>query len=123
MTSYGLPEASPEVLRKVDEAFLKLLRLFEAHLVEMPYFLGGHPSAADYAIMGALHAHMGRDPHPLRLMQDHAPRVFRWMEHMLVPEVQSPEFAHVPVAWPADDAVPPTALALLRCVARRLCDA
>ena len=31
------------------------------------------PSAADFALMGALHAHMGRDPAGLRVMQDNAP--------------------------------------------------
>jgi hypothetical protein len=67
--------------------------------------------------MGAFHAHMGRDPAGLRVMQDHGPRVFRWVENMLLPEVQSPEFHDVPVAYLADDEVPDTALAILRFIA------
>ena len=113
MMSYGLPESTPAARDALDDALLELLGLFECHLIEHPYFLGGHPSAADYAIMGALHAHMGRDPAGLRVMQNHAPRVFRWVENMLVPEVQSPEFHNTPVAYLADDLVPETALALL----------
>jgi hypothetical protein len=87
--------------------------LLDVHFTHHPYLLGGHPSNADYSLMGALHAHMGRDPVPLRVMQDHAPRVFRWVEHMLMPEVESPEFFDTPVEYPADDAIPDSLEALL----------
>ncbi len=117
MRSYGLPESTNEMRQSLDEKYRELLNLFEAHLVEHPYFLGGHPSAADYAIMGAMHAHLGRDPAGLRLMQNHAPRTFRWVEHMLVPEVQSPEFYARPVEYLADDEVPQTSLDILNWVA------
>jgi hypothetical protein len=90
-----------------------LLKLLEVHFTEHPYLLGGHPSHADYSLMGALHAHMGRDPVPLRVMQNHAPRVFRWVEHMLVPEVESPEFFDWPVEYLADDAISDSLEALL----------
>ncbi|MEQ8860852.1 MAG: glutathione S-transferase family protein [Pseudomonadales bacterium] len=118
MMSYGLPESTEALRQALDEKYLELLGLFEAHLIEHPYFLGGHPSAADYAIMGALHAHLGRDPAGLRMMQNHAPRTFRWVEHMIVPEVQSPEFFSRPVEYLADDAVPETALGILAFIAR-----
>ena len=116
MKSYGLPEATSEARRALDEQYCQLLRLFEAHLVEHPYFLGGQPSAADYAVMGAMHAHLGRDPAGLRIMQDNAPRTFRWVEHMLVPEVQSPEFFSRSVEYLPDDEVPSTSLAILQFV-------
>ncbi len=117
MMSYGLPDSTAATREALDRAYQKLLGLYEAHLTEHPYFLGGHPSAADYAVMGALHAHLGRDPAGLRVMQDHAPRTFRWVEHMLVPEVESPEFFSRPVSYAPDDAVPPTALAILQHIA------
>ncbi len=117
MRSYGLPDATDELKLELDTAYQRLLALFEAHLIHHPYFLGGHPCAADYAVMGALHAHLGRDPAGLRLMQQHAPRTFRWMEHMLVPEVQSPEFFSRHVQYLPDDEVPATALAILRYIA------
>ena len=117
MMSYGLPESTPQLREQLNDSYQRLLSLFEAHLIAHPYFLGGHPSAADYAIMGAMHAHLGRDPAGLRMMQDHAPRVFRWVEQMLLPEVQSPEFFDVPVAYLDADEVPQTALDLLRFLA------
>ena len=117
MMSQGLPEATEQLKDELDNQYLGLLSLFELHLQEHPYFLGGHPCAADYAIMGALHAHLGRDPAGLRLMQDNAPRVFRWIEHMIVPEVQSPEFFDRPIEYPADDHIPTTALRILHYIA------
>lgn len=117
MMSYGLPDSTETVRRALDEQYLQLLQGFEAHLMVHPYLLGGHPSAADYAVMGALHAHLGRDPAGLRLMQDNAPRTFRWVEHMQVPEVQSPEFYARPVEYPDDDQVPETAMNILSFIA------
>lgn len=117
MRSYGLPESTDKMRQSLDEKYRQLLSLFEAHLIEQPYFLGGHPSAADYAVMGAMHAHLGRDPAGLRVMQNHAPRTFRWVEHMMVPEVASPEFYARPIEYLADDKVPQTALDILNWVA------
>ncbi len=117
MKSYGLPESTGDARQALDEKYCRLLELFEARLVEHPYFLGGQPSAADYAVMGAMHAHLGRDPAGLRLMQDHAPRTFRWVEHMIVPEVQSPEFFNRPIEYLPNDEVPETSLEILRFIA------
>ncbi len=117
MMSRGLPESTEALRSHLDEQYLELLRHMETHLQTHPYLLGGHPSAADYSIMGAMHAHLGRDPAGLRTMQNNAPRVFRWVEHMIVPEVQSPEFYDCAIEYPADDRVPETALAVLRFIA------
>ena len=117
MRSHGLPESTDEMRETLDATYRELLSLFEAHLVHHPYFLGGHPSAADYAVMGAMHAHLGRDPAGLRVMQDHAPRTFRWVEHMMVPEVVSPEFHSRPIEYLADDEVPQTSLDILNFIA------
>lgn len=106
-----------ELKARLDREYLGLLALMENHLISHPWFLGGHPSAADYAIMGALHAHMGRDPAGLQLMQANAPRVFRWVEHMIVPEVQSPEFYDRAIEYPGGDEVPDTALKILHYIA------
>ena len=106
-----------EIKARLDREYLGLLALMENHLTSHPWFLGGHPSAADYAIMGALHAHMGRDPAGLQLMQANAPRVFRWVEHMIVPEVQSPEFYDRAIEYPGGDEVPDTALKVLHYIA------
>lgn len=119
MLSRGAQDNGPEVRAALEAEYIALLEKLEAHFTHHPYMLGGHPSAADYALMGALHAHMGRDPEPLRVMQDHGPRVFRFMEHMLVPEIQSPEFFDTPVAYPENDRLPETFLDILRHLADR----
>ena len=119
MSSYGLPKSTPEARQELDATYIELLKLFDAHFIDHPYFLGGHPSAADYAVMGAMHAHMGRDPAGLRLMQNYGPRTFRWMEHMLVPEIQSPEFYSTPIEYLADDEVPSTAINILNWIAEK----
>ena len=106
-------EPIDDIKERIDRHYLGLLALMEEHLISHPWFLGGHPSAADHSIMGALHAHMGRDPAGLQLMQAHAPRVFRWVEHMLVPEVQSPEFHDRAIEYPAEDEVPESAVKIL----------
>jgi glutathione S-transferase len=113
MMSHGLPEATVELKAQIEEQYLSLLALFEHHFTSHPYLLGGQPSAADYAVMGALHAHLGRDPVGLHTMQQNAPRVFRWVEHMIVPEIQSPEFFDTEVVFAANDTVPETALKIL----------
>ena len=113
MKSYGLPTSTQAVRHALDEQYRALLQLYETHFTHYPYLLGGHPCAADYAVMGALHAHMGRDPAGLHIMQQNAPRVFRWVEHMLVPEILSPEFFSVPVAYPENDVIPETATSIL----------
>lgn len=117
MTSYGLPEMTPDVQAELDTQYMTLIDLFECHLMAHPYLLGGHPSQADYSVMGALHAHMGRDPAGLRLLQLHGPRTFRWVEHMLTPEVQSPEFFDRPIVYPDHDEVPDSAMAILNWLA------
>jgi glutathione S-transferase len=119
MTSYGLPPSSEAIRADLDQQYLAVLQLLEIHLQHHPYLLGGHPSAADYAIMGAFHAHLGRDPAGLSFMQQHAPRVFRWVEHMLTPEIQSPEFHDYPISWPEDDTIAETAMAFLRHLAQQ----
>ena len=113
MLSRGALDKDPDRQAALDAEYVALLEKLETHFQLHPYMLGGHPSAADYALMGALHAHMGRDPAGLRVMQNHAPRVFRWIEHMLVPEIQSPEFFDRPIEYPPDDELPETFVAFL----------
>ena len=114
MTGYGLPKSNQKIRAALDGEYHALLKLLEAHFTRHPYFLGGQPTQADYSIMGALHAHLGRDPAGLRMMQNQGPRTVRWVEQMLLPEIQSPEFYAVPICLEPDDVIPETALDLLR---------
>lgn len=64
----------------IEQSYTQFLSLLEKHLQETPFILGGHATLADYALIGSMYAHLGRDPVPLHLMQTQAPRVFRWTE-------------------------------------------
>lgn len=114
MLSRGKVSFDDELLAQMQADYLGLLQRLEAHMQNYPFMLGGHPSAADYSLMGALHAHMGRDPVPLHLQQMNAPRVFRWVEHMMTPEIQSPEFAEYPIEYASNDEIPDTFKEVLR---------
>lgn len=98
----------------IEESYAEFLQLLNAHLGTYPFILGGHPTIADYGLIGALYAHLGRDPAPLNLMQRTAPRVFRWVERMNMAEEFHDE------AWVASnreliaaDTLPDTLIALM----------
>jgi glutathione S-transferase len=76
----------PETFETIQDSYAEFLSLMNAHLVERPYLLGGHPTVGDYGLFGPLYPHLARDPKPLHLMQTHAPRVHRWTERMNMPE-------------------------------------
>jgi len=76
----------PETYGLVEESYAQFLLLMEQHLREHPFILGGHATIADYGLIGAMYAHLGRDPVPLRLLQVSAPNVFRWVERMNMSE-------------------------------------
>lgn len=105
---------TPDMFGALEQIYFDLLSTLERHFTRHPYLFGGLPSVGDFGLMGPLFAHLGRDPYPLNLMQSHAVRVFRWIEHMNTPEIQSPEFAETPMEYLAHDAVPETVSELLR---------
>lgn len=76
-----------ETAAQIEQSYEEFLLLMNAHLETYPYLLGGHATIADYGLIGAMYAHLGRDPVPLQLMQTKAPRVFRWVERMNMAEM------------------------------------
>ena len=106
-----------ETAPHIEAAYVDMLAEFEAHFAAHPYLLGGAPSIGDYGLFASLFAHLGRDPKPLRLMQNHAPALFRWTERMRNPTADMVEFVDRPQSWLADDEVPPSAKTLLQRVA------
>ena len=105
---------TPDMFPAMEQIYFDLLDVLEAHFTDHPYLFGGLPSVGDFGLMGPLFAHLGRDPWPLHLMQKRAPRVFRWVEHMNAPEIQSPEFWDTPMTYLPDDEVPDSVVRLLR---------
>ncbi|MCC7267169.1 MAG: glutathione S-transferase family protein [Caulobacteraceae bacterium] len=105
---------TPDLYPAMDAIYFDLLDTLEAHFTTQPYLFGGLPSVGDFALMGPLFGHLGRDPYPLHLMQRRTPRVFRWVEHMNTPEIASPEFADTPMTWLPGDAIAEPVVRLLR---------
>lgn len=108
---------TPDSIPAVESAYLKLLAALNAHFTSHPYVLGGLPSRADYGLMGPLFAHLGRDPYPVRIMQQSAPLVFRWIERMNAAEATSPEFPDRRDGAFTADTLPDTLVAVLQQVA------
>lgn len=103
----------PEHYPVLEAIYFDLLDDLEEHFTTAPYLFGGLPSVGDFGLMGPLFAHLGRDPWPLHLMQRRAPRVFRWVEHMNTPEIQSPEFHDTPLSYTPGDQIAPAVMTLL----------
>jgi hypothetical protein len=115
MASFGV---APETIPAVEASYAEFLRLFDAHLEHAPFLLGGHPTIGDYGLIAPLYAHLARDPHPARLMQQTAHRVWRWTERMNRADQDAGEYGHPEEALFADDHVPATLKALLTFIAQ-----
>lgn len=114
MASFGVSEAS---IPQVEPSYRTFLELFEKHLEHGPYLLGGRPSLGDYGLIAPLYAHLGRDPYPAAMMKSRAHRVWRWVERMNAPDLDSGDYGSPEPALLPDDTVPETLLALMRFIA------
>lgn len=103
-----------DTVHVVEEAFEDFLRLFATHLERYPYLLGGKPCLGDFALMGPLYAHMGRDPVPSALIKTIAPAVFDWTERMNAAEAGLSMHPGVEPAFLPDDKIPDTLVPLIK---------
>ena len=108
---------TPETAPHIEAAYEEMLAEFNAHFAAQPYLLGGAPTIGDYGLFASLFPHLGRDPHPLKMMQNQAPMLFRWTERMRNPSSDMVEFIGRDESLLGDDAVPDTLKTLLRRVA------
>ncbi|MFT4564844.1 MAG: glutathione S-transferase [Gammaproteobacteria bacterium] len=99
---------TPATITAIEASHIECLELLDAHFLHHPYLLGGHPSTADFGLIGPLYAHLGRDPVPASLMKNIAPNVYRWTERMFEPALVDGEFIDTPYAFPIDDQIPET---------------
>jgi glutathione S-transferase len=109
--------AVPDNFETIETLYIELLKVLDTHFSDQPYLLGGRPAIADFGMLAPLYAHLGRDPRPLSLMQDHAIRVFRWVERMNRPELDVGEFEIQDGQYLASDEIPNTLLEVLKHVA------
>ena len=108
---------TPETMPHIEAAYEETIAEFDAHFAAQPYLLGGAPTIGDYGLFAALYAHLGRDPHPLAMMQNRAQMLFRWTERMRNPSSDMVEFIGRDESLLGDDHVPETLKTLLRRVA------
>ncbi len=108
---------TPETAPHIEAAYEEMMAEFDAHFATHPYLLGGAPTIGDYGLFASLYAHLGRDPHPLRMMQEKAQMLFRWTERMRNPIADMVEFLNQAETLLAADAIPDTLKILLRRVA------
>ena len=113
--SFGV---TPQTAPAIEAAYLETLAELNAHFSEHPYLLGGAPSIGDYGLFAPLFAHLGRDPHPVRLMQQRAPMLFRWTERMRNPGADIAEFIGRDESFMADDDIVASLSTLLARVAQ-----
>lgn len=121
MNSY-LPQlgVTDQSIPAIEQSFEALLDLLNAHFAEHPYLFGGRPSIGDYGLIGPMFAHLGRDPVPAGIMKTRAPRVFRWVERMTAPGLDTPDFPGYGTAFLPDDQIPETLEPLFQHIATEI---
>jgi len=105
---------TPDTHENIERSYIEFLGLYNAHLSQSYYVLGGAPTIADYGMFNALYAHLARDPKPSYIMKTKAPYVWNWIERMNGPEViQEHMIANPPTALFDAENLPETLKKLL----------
>lgn len=111
---FGVTDESRDV---VEALYLEYLDALNAHFEQYPYLLGWRPCIGDFGLLAPMYAHLGRDPHPARIMQQRATRVYRWVERMNRADQDVPEYFNAGDDFLADDEVPESLREVLRILA------
>jgi glutathione S-transferase len=111
---FGVTEQTQAV---VESLYLDYLDALNTHFEQYPYLLGWRPSIGDFGLIAPMYAHLGRDPHPVKLMQQRAVSVHRWVERMNRYDQDVPEFFNAGNDFVEDDEVPESLIAVLRVMA------
>lgn len=111
---FGVTEHSQGV---VESLYLDYLDALNGHFEQYPYLLGWRPSVGDFGLVAPMYAHLGRDPHPAKLMQQRAVSVHRWVERMNRADQDVPEFFNAGTEFIDDDEVPESLMTVLRILA------
>lgn len=61
---------------------VSMLDALERHFSVHSYLLGERPTIADFALLGPMYGHLGRDPWPKRELLDPRPRLSEWVVRM-----------------------------------------
>jgi glutathione S-transferase len=66
----------------IEESYRRLLRLFDAHLQQHAFLMGGRPGASDFGLFGQLSQLVLFDPTPAAVTLEESPRVYSWVERV-----------------------------------------
>ena len=111
---FGVTEQSQAV---VESLYLDYLDALNAHFEQYPYLLGWRASVGDFGLIAPMYAHLGRDPHPAKLMQQRAVSVHRWVERMNRYDQDVPEFFSAGTDFVDGDDVPESLMSVLQVLA------
>lgn len=98
LPSVGVVPAQFVMMERWTEDMLDAL---DRHFGVLPFLFGSKPSIADFALLGPLYGHLGRDPMPKRTLVDPRPHLKAWVERMNAPQPGAGEFL-------ANDEIPAT---------------
>ncbi|MBI1814038.1 MAG: glutathione S-transferase C-terminal domain-containing protein [Deltaproteobacteria bacterium] len=98
----------------IEESYVRLLRLLDAHLTHSRFLFGGRPASSDFGLFGQLTQLVGFDPTPAAIAHQDAPRVVAWVDVTEDLSGLEPDEHD----WTPRDAVPDTLRALLAEVGR-----
>jgi len=101
----------------VESLYLDYLEALNTHFQQYPYLLGWRPSIGDFGLIAPMYAHLGRDPHPAKLMQQRAVSVGRGVERMNRYDQDVPEFFNAGNDFVEKDEIPDSLIAVLRILA------
>jgi glutathione S-transferase len=93
----------------IEESYLRLLRLLDAHLTGSRFTFGGRPAAADFALYGQLTQLACFDPTAAAVAERVAPRIVAWIDVVEDLSGLEPE----PSDWTPREALPATLRDLL----------
>ncbi len=72
----------PEQYATMEAWTVDMLDALEQHFSAHAYLFGGRPTIADFALLGPMYGHLGRDPWPKRELLDRRPQLSAWVARM-----------------------------------------
>ena len=68
--------------KAIEDSYVRLLHLLEAHLAQEPFLFGSRPGCSDFGLYGQLTQLTRFEVHSARLAVKHSPRTVVWVDHI-----------------------------------------